>query len=143
MNKGAAAPRRAAPSWALHAAAPQDANRGRQLPPPAAEFGEMTGRDLHRALGRDVTLDSIQQAIVTQRGTYMPAKLQGQLGYLSSMVGRGDQPPGTSWQPSPAEVQAAVRAANTARVDAADAGPDQRRDEPLPGARLGGLGRTA
>ena len=50
---------------------------------------------------------------------------------------RGDQPPGTSWQPSPAEVQAAVRAANSARVDAADAGPGQRRDEPLPDPDLG------
>jgi ankyrin repeat protein len=28
---------------------------------------------------------------------------------------RGDEPPGTSWQPTPAEVQAAVRAANSAR----------------------------
>ena len=43
---------------------------------------------------------------------------------------KGDQPQGTSWQPSPAEVQAAVRAANAARVDASDAGPVQRRDEP-------------
>ena len=51
---------------------------------------------------------------------------------------RGDQPPGTSWQPSPAEVQAAVRAANSARVDAADAGsPVQRRDEPSPDPDLG------
>jgi ankyrin repeat protein len=50
---------------------------------------------------------------------------------------RGDQPEGTSWQPSPAEVQAAVRAANSARVDAADAGPSQRRDEPLPDPDLG------
>ncbi|SVB10261.1 uncharacterized protein METZ01_LOCUS163115, partial [marine metagenome] len=30
---------------------------------------------------------------------------------------RGDQPAGTSWQPSPAEVQAAVRAANASRDD--------------------------
>ena len=50
---------------------------------------------------------------------------------------RGDQPQGTSWQPSPAEVQAAVRAANAARVDASDAGPIQRRDEPLPDPDLG------
>ena len=50
---------------------------------------------------------------------------------------RGDQPQGTSWQPSPAEVQAAVRAANSARVDASDAGPTQRRDEPLPDPDLG------
>jgi ankyrin repeat protein len=50
---------------------------------------------------------------------------------------RGDQPAGTSWQPSPAEVQAAVRAANSARVSAADAGPDQRRDEPQPDPDLG------
>lgn len=50
---------------------------------------------------------------------------------------RGDQPQGTSWQPSPAEVQAAVRAANSARVDAADAGPAQRRDEPAPDPDLG------
>ena len=50
---------------------------------------------------------------------------------------RGDQPEGTSWQPSPAEVQAAVRAANAARVDPADAGPAQRRDEPAPDPDLG------
>ncbi|MDH3424381.1 MAG: ankyrin repeat domain-containing protein, partial [Gemmatimonadota bacterium] len=31
------------------------------------------------------------------------------------MAFRGDQPPGTSWQPTPAEVQAAVEAANAAR----------------------------
>ncbi len=50
---------------------------------------------------------------------------------------RGDQPEGTSWQPTPAEVQAAVQAANSARVTAADAGPAQRRDEPLPDPDLG------
>jgi len=49
---------------------------------------------------------------------------------------RGDQPAGTSWQPSPAEVQAAVRAANQARVDGMD-GPMQRRDEPQPDPDLG------
>jgi uncharacterized protein len=52
---------------------------------------------------------------------------------------RGDVPPGVAWQPSPAEVQAAVRAANTARVDASDAGPEQRRDEPEPDPDLGDL----
>ena len=50
---------------------------------------------------------------------------------------RGDQPDGTSWQPTPSEVQAAVRAANSARVDAANAGPEQRRDEPAPDPDLG------
>jgi ankyrin repeat protein len=50
---------------------------------------------------------------------------------------RGDEPEGTSWQPSPAEVQAAVRAATSARVDAADAGPAQRRDIPEPDPDLG------
>jgi len=45
---------------------------------------------------------------------------------------RGDQPDGTSWQPTPAEVQEAVQTANSARVSAADAGSAQRRDEPLP-----------
>lgn len=49
---------------------------------------------------------------------------------------RGDQPAGTSWQPSPAEVQAAVRAANQASVEGQDA-PTQRRDEPLPDPDLG------
>ena len=56
---------------------------------------------------------------------------------------RGDQPQGTSWQPSPAEVQAAVRAANAARVDASDAGPVQRRDEPLPDPDLGEVSVTS
>ncbi len=50
---------------------------------------------------------------------------------------RGDLPPNVSWQPTPAQVQAAVRAANEARVDAADAGPTQRRDEPAPDPDLG------
>jgi len=52
---------------------------------------------------------------------------------------RGDVPPGTAWQPSPAEVQAAVRAANNARVNASDAGSAQRRDEPLPDPDLGDM----
>ncbi len=56
---------------------------------------------------------------------------------------RGDQPQGTSWQPSPAEVQAAVRAANAARVEASDAGPVQRRDEPLPDPDLGEVSVTS
>jgi ankyrin repeat protein len=50
---------------------------------------------------------------------------------------RGDEPEGTSWQPTPAQVQAAVRAANSARVTAADAGSAQRRDEPAPDPDLG------
>ena len=42
---------------------------------------------------------------------------------------RGDQPAGTSWQPTPAQVQAAVRAANQARdVEPAQAEP--QREEP-------------
>jgi len=50
---------------------------------------------------------------------------------------RGDQPAGTNWQPTPAEVQAAVRAANTAQVEGADPGERQRRDEPEPDVDLG------
>jgi ankyrin repeat protein len=50
---------------------------------------------------------------------------------------RGDQPEGTSWQPTPAEVQAAVRAANAAQVEGADPGERQRRDEPEPDVDLG------
>jgi len=47
---------------------------------------------------------------------------------------RGDVPPGTSWQPSPAEVQAAVRAANAApvAVPEATAGPDEPEPDPDP-----------
>ena len=52
---------------------------------------------------------------------------------------RGDQPPGTSWQPTPSEVQAAVRAANAARVEGADPRPTQRRDLPAPDPDLGDL----
>jgi ankyrin repeat protein len=43
---------------------------------------------------------------------------------------RGDEPPGTSWQPTPAEVQAAVRAANSARKP--EAGPASSRTEDTP-----------
>jgi ankyrin repeat protein len=50
---------------------------------------------------------------------------------------RGDVPPGTSWQPSPAEVQAAVRAANAAPVavpgagePTATAGPGEPEPDP-------------
>jgi ankyrin repeat protein len=50
---------------------------------------------------------------------------------------RGDEPEGTSWQPTPAQVQAAVRAANAARVDPASAPSAQRRDEPAPDPDLG------
>lgn len=50
---------------------------------------------------------------------------------------RGDVPEGQAWQPTPAEVQAAVQAANSARVDPANAGPMQRRDEPQPDPDLG------
>lgn len=52
---------------------------------------------------------------------------------------RGDIPPDVAWQPTPAEVQAAVQAANAARVSADDAGPAQRRDEPAPDPDLGEL----
>lgn len=52
---------------------------------------------------------------------------------------RGDVPDGMAWQPTPAEVQAAVQAANSARVDASDAGPAQRRDEPQPDPDLGNV----
>lgn len=52
---------------------------------------------------------------------------------------RGDVPDGVAWQPTPAEVQAAVQAANTARVDPANAGPVQRRDEPQPDPDLGDM----
>lgn len=52
---------------------------------------------------------------------------------------RGDVPADVAWQPTPAEVQAAVRAANAARVSAEDAGPAQRRDEPAPDPDLGDL----
>ncbi len=49
---------------------------------------------------------------------------------------RGDQPPGTSWQPTPAEVQAAVSAANAARErvdpDGATAEPSSEDDTPEP-----------
>lgn len=50
---------------------------------------------------------------------------------------RGDVPDGVAWQPTPAEVQAAVQAANSARVDPADAPPAQRRDVPQPDPDLG------
>ncbi len=50
---------------------------------------------------------------------------------------RGDVPSGTAWQPSPAEVQAAVRAANSARVEDATDVSTQRRDEPQPDPDLG------
>lgn len=49
---------------------------------------------------------------------------------------RGEQPPGTSWQPTPAQVQAAVAAANAARGHVAgamtesDRGPDARAPDP-------------
>lgn len=49
---------------------------------------------------------------------------------------RGEQPPGTSWQPTPAQVQAAVRAANAARgrvLETLPTGPNSReRGEPQP-----------
>ena len=44
---------------------------------------------------------------------------------------RGDQPTGTSWQPSPAEVQAAVRAANASRDDGSAS-----ESEPMPEEQL-------
>jgi ankyrin repeat protein len=50
---------------------------------------------------------------------------------------RGDVPPSVSWQPTPAQVQAAVRAANEARIDPSKAVPTQRRDEPAPDPDLG------
>ena len=52
---------------------------------------------------------------------------------------RGDVPPDVAWQPTPAQVQTAVRAANSARVSAADAGPAQRRDVPAPDPDVGEL----
>lgn len=50
---------------------------------------------------------------------------------------RGEIPSGTSWQPTPAQVQTAVRTANSARVQGATPGPSQRRDEPAPDPDLG------
>jgi len=52
---------------------------------------------------------------------------------------RGEQPQGTNWQPTPAEVQVAVRAANEAEVEGADPGEVQRRDEPEPDVDLGDI----
>jgi len=58
---------------------------------------------------------------------------------------RGDQPEGTSWQPSPAEVQAAVRSANAARVAqeaVADPAVERRPAEREPDPDLGDLPGT-
>lgn len=57
---------------------------------------------------------------------------------------RGDQPPGTSWQPSPAEVQAAVEAANAARerIDPR-AGGDAAEESDPPDPDLGEISVTS
>lgn len=54
---------------------------------------------------------------------------------------RGDQPPGASWQPTPAQVQAAVRAGNAARERAAGLSSDvgRRPDDREPDVDLGEL----
>ncbi len=46
------------------------------------------------AVEKDAALAAIEAELVTERGTYMPAKLSGQLRYLSGMLSRGPQPPG-------------------------------------------------
>ena len=99
----------------------------------ALMFAASAGRtDVVRALmaaGADVSLTSF---VVDIPRVAAEDRAAGNVRNEVLAAFRGDVPSGTSWQPSPAEVQAAVRAANNARVDAADAGPDQRRDEPLP-----------
>ena len=53
---------------------------------------------------------------------------------------RGDQPQGTSWQPSPAEVQAAVRVANASRERGVQMEAEPLRpDQPEPDIDLGQL----
>ncbi len=42
----------------------------------------------------DAALAQIDAELNTARGTYMPAKLLGQLSYLASMLDRADQRPG-------------------------------------------------
>lgn len=104
----------------------------------ALMFAASAGRtDVVRALmaaGADVSLTSF---VVDIPRVAAEDRAAGNVRNEVLAAFRGDVPSGTSWQPSPAEVQAAVRAANAARVDAADAGPDQRRDEPLPDPDLG------
>lgn len=58
---------------------------------------------------------------------------------------RGDLPPGTSWQPTPAEVQAAVEAANSARqrVDPAEGGEEGRDENDPPDPDLGEIPVTS
>ncbi|MDX1495148.1 MAG: ankyrin repeat domain-containing protein [Longimicrobiales bacterium] len=58
---------------------------------------------------------------------------------------RGDQPPGTSWQPTPAEVQAAVAAANAARerIDPAEGDSPSADEADAPDPDLGEIPVTS
>lgn len=104
----------------------------------ALMFAASAGRaDVVRSLLRAGADPSLVSRVVDIPRTAAEDRAAGRVRDEVLSAFRGDQPQGTSWQPSPAEVQAAVRAANSARVDAADAGPAQRRDEPAPDPDLG------
>lgn len=100
----------------------------------AASAGRTDVVRLLLAAGADPTRTTTVVDIPTQEAEDRAA---GQVRDKVLATFRGDLPPNVSWQPTPAQVQAAVRAANSARVEAADAGPAQRRDEPEPDPDLG------
>jgi ankyrin repeat protein len=76
-------------------------------------------------LGADVSLTS---DVVDIREQSAEDQVAGQVRNEILAGFRGDQPPGTSWQPTPAQVQAAVRAGNAARDSAATQPPSEARE---------------
>jgi ankyrin repeat protein len=73
-------------------------------------------------LGADVSLTT---HVVDIREQSAEDRVAGQVRNEVLAALRGDQPPGTSWQPTPTQVQAAVRAANAARDSAAARPPSE------------------
>jgi ankyrin repeat protein len=91
----------------------------------AASYGRV---DVVRALIEAGADPSISSAVVEIPEQAARDRAAGEVRNEVLAAFRGDEPPGTSWQPTPAEVQAAVRAANEAWAEGSPTSMPRRND---------------